>query len=368
MPNPPAQVEDIKEVDLSGVENLPDVKIRDLFQCPKCSMTFDEKDGYLHHLVSFHRRSTRKHRLGSAVGEGVIIKDGKFECQFCHKVFDERRRYNGHVGNHVKNYVRRAEEAPGQAHLQDDSDALSGDGLSLGKSKMDALIEIAQNSIESNSSEEGHGKSHKALPQVEMAEKCEEIVPKSSSGCEMKIVSVVERSVKNSPVKEATESNSENQIPDTEEKIDKCNLVFDVKIGACFNPAESIVVEQNDDVLGTSGGKDGKVGEHDESVDNDNVLEGKVLERSLCSPTDKNEQNEILAPVGDPEHLGIYEKDVQFVTESSSRNEVSYRVYKTMQEIFENSAEEDGGPDSIAKVLKFYLLPPVITDGVVVQQ
>ncbi|KAI4367485.1 hypothetical protein MLD38_023218 [Melastoma candidum] len=80
----------------------------------------------------------------------------KFECQFCHKVFDERRRYNGHVGNHVKNYVKRAEEAPGRGNFRDDSDAKSGDGLSLGKSKMDALVEIAQNTMESNSSEEGH--------------------------------------------------------------------------------------------------------------------------------------------------------------------------------------------------------------------
>ncbi|KAL2342094.1 hypothetical protein Fmac_010034 [Flemingia macrophylla] len=139
----------VKEVALLGIENLADVQIHDLFECRKCSMSFDEKDAYLQHLLSFHQRTTRRYRLGSSVGDGVIIKDGKFECQFCHKVFPERRRYNGHVGIHVRNYVRRVEDSsgPGQANVQRTDKSPVREDVPLRISKMDALIEIAQNSI-----------------------------------------------------------------------------------------------------------------------------------------------------------------------------------------------------------------------------
>ncbi|KAK7302532.1 hypothetical protein RJT34_13424 [Clitoria ternatea] len=143
--------ERVKEVALLGIENLADVQIHDLFECHKCSMNFDEKNAYLQHLLSFHQRTTRRYRLGSSVGDGVIIKDGKFECQFCHKVFLERRRYNGHVGIHVRNYVRRVEDLPGQETVQGmDKSPVREDGP-LRISRMDALIEIAQNSIMENS-------------------------------------------------------------------------------------------------------------------------------------------------------------------------------------------------------------------------
>ena len=139
--------ERLKEVALLGMENLADVQIHDLFECHKCNMTFDEKDSYLQHLLSFHQRTTRRYRLGSSVGDGVIIKDGKFECQFCHKVFLERRRYNGHVGIHVRNYVRKAEDSPGQANVQSRDKSPVREDMPSRLSKMDALIEIAQSSI-----------------------------------------------------------------------------------------------------------------------------------------------------------------------------------------------------------------------------
>ncbi|KAG4399137.1 hypothetical protein AAZX31_08G176300 [Glycine max] len=147
-----------KEVALLGIENLADVQIHDLFECRKCNMSFDAKDLYLQHLLSFHQRTTRRYRLGSSVGDGVIIKDGKFECQFCHKVFLERRRYNGHVGIHVRNYVRKVEDLPGQANVQgtDDKSPVRGQDVPLRISKMDALIEIAQNSIMEDSVTEPH--------------------------------------------------------------------------------------------------------------------------------------------------------------------------------------------------------------------
>lgn len=136
-----------KEVALLGIENLAEVEVRDLFECHKCNMTFDEKDTYLQHLLSSHQRTTRRYRLGTSVGDGVIVKDGKYECQFCHKIFQERRRYNGHVGIHVRNYVRNFEDMPGRPSVQKTVESPSRDELPSRTSKMDALIEIAQSSI-----------------------------------------------------------------------------------------------------------------------------------------------------------------------------------------------------------------------------
>ncbi|XP_039063027.1 uncharacterized protein LOC120207668 isoform X2 [Hibiscus syriacus] len=135
-----------KEFNLLGMDNLAEVQIHDLFECHKCNMKFDEKDAYLQHLLSFHQRTTRRYRLGSSVGDGVILRDGKFECQFCHKVFHERRRYNGHVGIHVRNFVRGIEDSPGLLTLPRRTEVATKQE-STRTSKMDALIEIAQNSI-----------------------------------------------------------------------------------------------------------------------------------------------------------------------------------------------------------------------------
>ncbi|XP_017970357.1 PREDICTED: uncharacterized protein LOC18608277 [Theobroma cacao] len=136
-----------KEVNLLGIDNLAEVQIHDLFECHKCNMTFDEKDAYLQHLLSFHQRTTRRYRLGSSVGDGVILRDGKFECQFCHKVFHEHRQYNGHVGIHVRNYVRGIEDSPGLLTLPRRTEVATRQESAPRISKMDALIEIEQNSI-----------------------------------------------------------------------------------------------------------------------------------------------------------------------------------------------------------------------------
>ncbi|KAJ6737442.1 METHYL-CPG-BINDING DOMAIN-CONTAINING PROTEIN 8 [Salix viminalis] len=124
-----------KQVSILETGNLAEVQIHDLFECHKCRMTFDEKGTYLEHLLSYHQRTTR------------------------------RRRYNGHVGIHVRNYVRGIEDSPGvknymrgiedspavQLALQK-SDPPTPDDLPARISKMDALIEIAQNSIRETSS------------------------------------------------------------------------------------------------------------------------------------------------------------------------------------------------------------------------
>lgn len=137
---------------LMGIENLPEVQVRDIFECFKCKLTFDEKDVYLQHLFSFHQKTTKRYKLGTPVGEGVIIKDGKYECQFCHKVFEERRSYNGHVGSHVRNSGKCSSEPAATIDSPKNVESALLEGVPSRSTKMDALIEIAHNSVFENPS------------------------------------------------------------------------------------------------------------------------------------------------------------------------------------------------------------------------
>ncbi|KAL3504748.1 hypothetical protein ACH5RR_034589 [Cinchona calisaya] len=85
-------------------EELPAVQVGEVLHCEKCNLTFERQDDFLQHQISSHRR--RRSKGGESITDGVIIKEGKFECQFCHKTFLERHRYNGHVGAHVRNQVK----------------------------------------------------------------------------------------------------------------------------------------------------------------------------------------------------------------------------------------------------------------------
>ncbi|KAL3620941.1 hypothetical protein CASFOL_035853 [Castilleja foliolosa] len=131
---------------LMGIDNLPEVQVKDIFECSKCNLTFDEKNLYLQHLFSFHQRTTKRYKFGTPIGEGVIIRDGKFECQFCHKVFDERRSYNGHVGVHVRNAGKESNELVVSVDVQHNDESPFQDVVASRPSKMDTLVEIAQTS------------------------------------------------------------------------------------------------------------------------------------------------------------------------------------------------------------------------------
>ncbi|KAG8368658.1 hypothetical protein BUALT_Bualt15G0068600 [Buddleja alternifolia] len=131
---------------LMGIENLPEVQVNDIFECFKCNLTFDEKNVYLQHLFSFHQKTTKRYRFGRPVGEGVIIKDGKYECQFCHKVFEEKRSYSGHVGIHVRNSGKSSNELAIPVSVHENAESPLQEALPSRSTKMDALIEIAQNS------------------------------------------------------------------------------------------------------------------------------------------------------------------------------------------------------------------------------
>ncbi|CAH9125665.1 unnamed protein product [Cuscuta epithymum] len=135
------------ELFLSGIDNLPDVQVKDLFECYNCNLTFQEKGPYFEHLLSFHQHTTKRIRVVPPVSEGVIIKeDGKYECQFCHKVFEERHRYNGHVGVHVRSNGKGFEGL----YVQKSVDTLTlHNGFPSITPKIDALKEIAHNSMNS---------------------------------------------------------------------------------------------------------------------------------------------------------------------------------------------------------------------------
>ncbi|KAJ8747442.1 hypothetical protein K2173_023842 [Erythroxylum novogranatense] len=83
------------------------------YNCHKCTMSFDEQDDLLEHLLSFHQRAPKRRICGTSINEEAILKNGKYQCQFCSKIFEEKHRYNGHLGNHIKDYVKRVEKSGG---------------------------------------------------------------------------------------------------------------------------------------------------------------------------------------------------------------------------------------------------------------
>ncbi|XP_077213535.1 uncharacterized protein LOC143848470 [Tasmannia lanceolata] len=133
-----------KKVLLFRVENPAKVQVQNILECHKCSLVFGDKESYVQHLLSFHPRNPKRCRLGKSIGNGVIIKDGKYECQFCHKIFDERHRYNGHVGVHVRNYVKSLEATPDEITELNSIDPSPLDEAPLMICDMDASVDIVK--------------------------------------------------------------------------------------------------------------------------------------------------------------------------------------------------------------------------------
>ncbi|XP_052165469.1 uncharacterized protein LOC127782344 isoform X1 [Oryza glaberrima] len=74
------------------------------YECQQCNLTFHGQSAYAHHLITFHKVSSKRRKSNkvSKFGEPVIGKDGKFECPVCNKTFEEQSRYFGHIGSHAK--------------------------------------------------------------------------------------------------------------------------------------------------------------------------------------------------------------------------------------------------------------------------
>ncbi|GAV65367.1 hypothetical protein CFOL_v3_08882 [Cephalotus follicularis] len=278
-----------KEDALLG-DNLEDVQIRDLFECHKCNMTFDEKDTYLQHLLSFHQRTTRRYRLGSSVGDGVIIKDGKYECQFCHKVFHERRRYNGHVGIHVRNYVRGIEESPGRLTLEKGIMSPSREGLPARISKMDALIEIAQNSIMETSSAGPNDEMNGVLTAVELNVVSQAEIPASSDHEFISESSLSETEMEDGLIgrklnNELYRQNSEFMITDEKiDSIDDTNGILDVRMDFRLDTTTALPANgENANTSDTFYAKDG-VAFTGDKTDKSSMERGRFLENHSLLP------------------------------------------------------------------------------------
>ncbi|CAL1390326.1 unnamed protein product [Linum trigynum] len=98
--------------------SLDELQIEKSYKCHKCRMAFHQQDELLEHLVTSHRRTPKRIRYGTTTNEEAIIKDGKYECQLCPKTFDERHRFNGHFGNHIKDYLKRIQASLGKGTFQ----------------------------------------------------------------------------------------------------------------------------------------------------------------------------------------------------------------------------------------------------------
>ncbi|XAR48551.1 hypothetical protein NMG60_11031405 [Bertholletia excelsa] len=108
---------------ISDMGNSTEIQMGDVLKCDKCTMTFDAKDDLLQHELSSHRR--KRSRFGTSITDGVIIKGGQYECQFCHKTFNERNRYNGHVGAHKRHHLKSDEALPGMLNKEHMTGSLS---------------------------------------------------------------------------------------------------------------------------------------------------------------------------------------------------------------------------------------------------
>ncbi|XP_031248018.1 uncharacterized protein LOC116105745 isoform X2 [Pistacia vera] len=309
-----------KEVTLLGIDNLAEVQIWDLFECHKCDMTFDEKDTYLQHLLSFHQRTTRRYRLGSSVGDGVIIKDGKFECQFCHKVFHERRRYNGHVGIHVRNYVRGIEDTPGRLTLQKRMESPAREEFPTRISKMDALIEIAQNSILETSTAGSNAIHAASISDLELNSYSAFSEPEMDDG-------IMD--------KESYQRNSKPKITDEKmEAIDNVDVgnVMDVKIHSCMDFATVLTTaEQNGYSSENFSMKDGLsfiADEIDKSVtEQERGSASHLLAASGDLKVERVEGNENLGCANAVEHKEVNEvnnnNDIELQSGFGSKNGIS---------------------------------------------
>lgn len=361
-----------KEVTLLGIDNLAEVQVRDLFECHKCEMTFDEKDTYLQHLLSFHQRTTRRYRLGSSVGDGVIIKDGKFECQFCHKAFHERRRYNGHVGIHVRNYVRGIEEPHGRLTLQKRTESAIRDEFPTRISKMDALIEIAQNSIlETSTTGPNNEPAGGSAPNKLNVVSNSELLASFSDHELTSDTSFTEPEIDDGKIDANMDEVSNQQsiesmvTTETMEKIDDAGCLMDVKVEACVDTGTAIPAdEQNGCKSETSDGKDGlafiadeigKSGIEQESGSESHSLAPSINQNGCPVESNVNLGCPNTIEHGEPDEINNHknirvdacsgsnnvgpadEKPPAAVVENSKENILQYRVSETSASLLELS-------------------------------
>uniref|UniRef100_A0A0D9X936 C2H2-type domain-containing protein n=1 Tax=Leersia perrieri TaxID=77586 RepID=A0A0D9X936_9ORYZ len=76
------------------------------YDCQQCNLTFHGQSAYAHHLITFHKGSSKRRKINKTgkFGEPLVGKDGKFECPLCNVTFEEQPQYYGHIGAHAKHH------------------------------------------------------------------------------------------------------------------------------------------------------------------------------------------------------------------------------------------------------------------------
>ncbi|XP_022768343.1 uncharacterized protein LOC111312396 [Durio zibethinus] len=91
-----------------------EVQRAETIKCHKCIMTFNQQDDFICHLLSSHQGAAKSSGHGTSATEEVIIKNGKYECQFCRELFEESNCYSSHLGIHMKNNLKKVEGSVGE--------------------------------------------------------------------------------------------------------------------------------------------------------------------------------------------------------------------------------------------------------------
>ncbi|KAG5544000.1 hypothetical protein RHGRI_016676 [Rhododendron griersonianum] len=238
-----------------------------ILKCKKCTMTFTEKDDLLHHQLSSHRR--RRSRLGTSVTDGVIIKGGQYECQFCHKTFDERHRYNGHVGAHIRHHMKSDEASPGVLSMQNNVDPVT--------------VPSKESMIQTSVDDDDDAMTLSAETDIALT-------PASQSRCqagsdiesctEVKVLSGDEQDTQsnfckgNSGEECRVQDNIDNKMNNCVGSVDQANGIVAAKFGSCLN-SEIAKSDNENNIIGecaANGSKDSP------------IQQERILESRPCSP------------------------------------------------------------------------------------
>lgn len=252
----------------SEVGNSGENQMGAILKCKKCTMTFTEKDDLMQHQLSSHRR--RRSRLGTSVTDGVIIKGGQYECQFCHKTFDERHRYNGHVGAHIRHHMKSDEASPGVPSMQNSVGPLP--------------VTPKESTIQTSADDEDDAMTLSAetdnvLMPASPESRCEAGTDIESCA-EVKVLSGDEQDTKsdfsrgNFGEECRVQVNTDNKMNNCVGSVDQASDVVTAKFNSCLN-SEVAKVDNENNIIGESAAN--------RSTDSA-IEQERILESRLCSP------------------------------------------------------------------------------------
>ncbi|GMI64875.1 hypothetical protein HRI_000156800 [Hibiscus trionum] len=106
-----------KQAPLQRMGSPREVQRAEIIKCHKCTMTFSLQDDFICHLLSSHKGSAMSSGHGTSTNEEVKNKNGKYECHFCHELFEERNCYSSHLAIHIENNVKKVEGFVGEQNI-----------------------------------------------------------------------------------------------------------------------------------------------------------------------------------------------------------------------------------------------------------